>query len=76
MSATLHMPIRDRWRAREVTVQRWHRHAGDKLAYGDPVVDLAIDGRVNTINYTEQNGRDPDVSIRWLYHKTGDESGP
>jgi hypothetical protein len=76
MTATLGVSVRERWRSREMRIDRWHKQTGDRIRHGDTVVDLVVDGIPRSIVYTSALDQDPVVTLSWCYQGGGGEVGP
>lgn len=76
MSVTLGISVRERWRSREVVIDRWHKRPGDRIRHGDTVATLRIDGTARPIVYTTSIDQDAVVTLSWCYQSEGGEVGP
>lgn len=76
MTATLAVPVRERWRTRDMRIDRWRKQAGDRIRHGDTVVDLVVDGIPRSIVYSSALDQDPVVTLSWCYQGDGGEVGP
>jgi hypothetical protein len=76
MTATLGVSVRERWRSRELMIQRWLKRPGDLCRHGDVVAELRVEGVLRPFEYTPRIDADPEVILSFLHQQEGAEVGP
>ncbi len=75
MSFAFGVPVRDRWRARSMTLVQWLTRPGMRL--GDPVCELDVDGVRQTLSMPSRLMLPGDLADPlWHYVAEGGEVGP